>query len=38
MRRSVVKEGRIFNNLKDEYTFDHPEDGWFYKNNIFIHQ
>ena len=46
MRRSVVKEGRIFNNLKDEYIFDHPEDGWslnlrigwFYKNNIFIHQ
>ena len=28
MRRSVVKEGRIFNNLKDEYIFDHPEDGW----------
>ena len=28
MRRSVVKEGRIFNNLTDEYIFDHPEDGW----------
>lgn len=28
MRRSVVKEGRIFNNLKDEYIFDHPADGW----------
>ena len=28
VRRSVVKEGRIFNNLKDEYIFDHPEDGW----------
>ena len=28
MRRSVVKEGRIFNNLEDEYIFDRPEDGW----------
>ena len=28
MRRSVVKEWRIFNNLKDKYIFDHPEDGW----------
>lgn len=30
MRRREVKGGRIFNNLEDEYIFDHLEDGHYF--------